>query len=88
MTAGPLDSLTDVCENENHALALSAMARHNLTLPELAALIGVDDRTLRNYRQPPGAPSHRDMPEPTRRLLILLLDQPSVIYALRAMASR
>lgn len=52
--------------------------RLGLTQTGAARLLGIDGRTMRRYCDQPGAAGHRELPEPTRRLLLLMQDVPGV----------
>lgn len=60
--------------------------RLGLTQGQAARLVGVDARTWRRWEQPAGAIGARSMPEPNRRLF-LLLDMPAVRERLDSLPS-
>ncbi len=55
------------------------LTRASLTQTEAARLTGIDTRTMRRYCGQPGNKATREMPEPCRRLLMLISDVPGVV---------
>ena len=63
------------------------LARLGLSQTRAARLIGVDDRTMRRWLEPPGAPGHRTMPVPVSRLMDLMERVPGARERLEALAN-
>lgn len=53
--------------------------RTGLNQTKAALLIGIDARTMRRYVGQPGNATTREMPEPCRRLLMLIADVPGAV---------
>ena len=54
-----------------------ALAAAGLSQTDAARLLGIDGRTMRRYCADAQTPSYRPLPEPTRRLLSLLVGMPA-----------
>lgn len=63
--------------------ALTKIARSET---DLANLLGVSTRALRSWTANPHVVTHRTMPEPARRLLLLIDRVPAVMPALLSIA--
>ena len=62
------------------------LTRAALTQAEAARLTGIDARTMRRYHGHAGNPGTRTMPEPCRRLLMLIADVPGVVEYLKELS--
>ena len=56
----------------------SSLARLGLTQSGVARMIGVGDRTVRGWAEPPDSPGNRTIPETAIRLLDLIEHVPGV----------
>ena len=62
------------------------LRRADLTQTEAARLTGIDARTMRRYHGKAGGVGTRTMPEPCRRLLMLIADVPGVVEYLEELS--